>query len=554
MEPHAEGAGNAPHANGITARKPQRQEVVRLPIFAFILGLVSLLIALLASGGLAYQHLSGHPLPGCGGGNVNSGESGVALVAEKHESACATLEVHPMGSLGGIYLGAKGFLAHNVVDKVTPLQAVWPVSFLGATYFASALATWIVIGARGRKVPEIVPWLARLGAATSIVYLIVIVISNKLCPYCITSHIANLVFWLSLEIGIMKVRSLSPKSWKMDRALGAVVAGIATFAICTGALAAMESSHRAGIAEKDRLERESTERELALRVQQAKEAVEKAAAQPQEEKPPWGPPKGFRGRWLLGPKESVVRVVMLTDFQCPDCRTFEGQLMTAYEKNPDKISVSIVEFPFCSDCNKYISKTMHENACWDARAAEAAAIIARNKASLEGQDEDAAANEMFWKMAKWLFSVKGEFDEDTLTQVMPTMGITDVPTFMNVMKGPKTLQLVADDCKWGEVLGLFYTPMMFVNGVEVRGWLNNPQALTQAIDAVLKLNPPPADARSDNPPLVGTKYFEDWKLSKRVSIQPGNPKYVMTTPNAKVDVVIFGDMTEPGTKKAEGQP
>ncbi|HVU65128.1 MAG TPA: hypothetical protein VHC70_14195, partial [Phycisphaerales bacterium] len=196
--------------------------------------------------------------------------------------------------------------------------------------------------------------------------------------------------------------------------------------------------------------------------------------------------------------------------------------------------------------------TMHLNACRAARASEAAAIIAGSAAEEEGKERWPAANEAFWTFAKWLFEIKGDFDDDTLKAKLPTLGFKDTDKFMRIMNGEGTLKIVQNDAKWGEALGLFYTPMMFVNGVEVRGWLTNRAALTQMIDAVAQRNPPPADARNDNPPLVGQKYFEDWLYSPRVNIAPGNPAYVQKTPGAKVDVVVFGDVTEKGTKKLDG--
>ena len=530
------------------AAKSAERSVLRLPVLAYAIGLVGILIALVSSGGLAYQHLSGHPLPGCGGGNVTQQGMGLALTAETKQSACATLEAHPMGSIGGMVMAIKSIASSTDFQKINPLQAVWPVSFLGATYFAAALAAWIVIGVRGRSVPALIPWLARFGAALSILYIVVIIATNKLCPYCIASHIGNLTLWLALEIGMIKARSVVVAGWKWDRAWSAVVAGVAVFAICSGTLAAFEVSHREGLMNADAEAAAKSRRELEEAMRQA---ADKAAAQAMTEKAPWGLPNGFRGRWLLGPKESTVRVVMLTDFQCPDCKAFENQLMAAYNANPGKISISIVHFPMCKDCNPHVGSTMHVNACEAARAAEAVASVAGSIASLDGKPAEPAANEAFFKMAEWLFSITGDFKEADLRAQVTKMGIPNVEAVIKKWKGEETLKLVQDDAKWGEVLGLFYTPMMFVNGVEVRGWLTNPMMLTSMINDAIKINPAPADAKNDNPPLVGMKYFEDWKLAPRVRIPEGNAKYVKKQAGAKVDVVVWGDLTEPGTKELD---
>jgi protein-disulfide isomerase len=547
MQAAVNGASASARLNGAAASTgtAERREL-RLPMWAYVLCLVNILIALVASGGLTVQHISGIPLPGCGAGFTRAGAgNGTEIAAVTHASACATLEVHPMGSLGGML---KFIKSRGQADKIPILEAFWPVSFLGAAYFASALAGWIVIGVRGRKMPALIPWVARLGALVSCVYILVIVVSGKLCPYCIASHAGNLTFWIALEIGMMKARGTLSKGWILDRSLTPVVAAIAVFVMSSGVLYALETRRLDDMIKRDQAEAQRQQDELN---KQLKAAAAQAAEQAKTEKPPWGPPDGFRGRWLLGPKVTTIRVVMLTDFQCPDCRMFEGQAMAALDKYKDKISLSIVHYPMCLDCNPSVSHTMHANACRAARAAEAAAIIAGSEAEGEGKERWPAANEAFWKFAKWLFEIKGDFDDATLKAKLPTMGFPDTEKFMKVMNGDATLKNVQNDAVWGEALGLFYTPMMFVNGVEVRGWLTNPMALTQMIDQVATLNPPPADARNDDPPLVGQKYFEDWKLSPRQTISMGNDAYVMKTPGAKVDVVVWGDVTEKGTKELD---
>ncbi len=474
---------------------------------------------------------------------------GQQLTAQTKQSACAVLEAHPMGSLGGMWTAIAGIYRGVSVDKINPLQAVWPISFLGATYFAAALAAWIVIGWRARRIPALVPWLARLGALASVLYIVVIIVSNKLCPYCIASHIGNLTLWLALEIGMMKARSASFGGWKWDRTWSAVVAGVAVFAMSSGTLAFFEISRRETMIAGDAEAAARTLREIQEAANTAKLAADQDAKKP---KTPWGPPAGFRGRWLLGPAESPVRVVMLTDFLCKDCREFEAVLMAEQAKNPTQISVSIVHFPMCSECNPQVGGTLHPEACKAALAVEAVAAVAGANASLDGKDGPAAANEAFWKMATWAYAIEGEINEKALRGQVAVMGISNPDAVIRAWQGQPALKNVQGDCIWGEALGLFYTPMMFVNGVEVRGWASQRgQALSQAINAAMAAKLPATDARNDAPALVGTKYFEDWKLSPRVQIPPGNPKYIKSAPGAKVDVVVWGDLTEPGTKELD---
>ncbi len=514
---------------------------MRLPRWAYAVGLLAILVAVFGSGALVAKHVFNIPLPGCGGGVVRGGVQGATFGAPEAESACAALEAHPMGSVGGMW---KAIRTGGHADKITVLEAWWPTSFLGFTYFAAGLAAWFVVGVRGRRIPASIPWIVRFGALASLVFIGIILATGKFCPYCITAHAGNLALLLTLEIGMMKARGLSVGG-VFDRSWTPVVAALAIFGVTSGVLGAAEINRLEKLKEDDRAAAAEAARKLG-------EQMKAQAAAAPEEKKPWGP-EGCRGRWLLGPKESSIRVVLLTDFQCPDCRMFEGMAMQSMEKYKDKMSISIVHFPMCLGCNPHVSKTMHENACRAACAAEAAAMIAGSKAELEGQDRWTAANDMFWKMAKWLFEIKGDFTDDVLKAKLPSMGITDIDQFMKIMNGPATLKLVQNDANWGEALGLYYTPMMFVNGVEVRGWLTRPAVLTDMIDAAAAANGPAVDARNDQPPLAATKFFEDWQKSPVMDIPAPAADHVKTSTVAgpKVNVTVFGDFNEPNCKKID---
>ncbi len=499
-------------------------------------------MALYAASALVYSHFTGAVLPGCGTGQP--GGSGTALVASSTPtSSCANNLAHPMGSLGGAWMTAKAVLSGEELPRIRPKDAVWPVSHLGVTYFAAALAGWIVIGIMGRRVGWGVAWLARLGVLMSLVYLATIIhgyVSGKgYCPYCLASHVGNLVMWLSLEIGMFMSRSSVLGAARRGFGWPAVIAGFIAFAGSTAALGALEMAHMAEMEAKDRLEAERTEREIREQAERARAVAEQV--QQQEQKQPWGP-NGFRGRYLIGPEKAPVRLVMFTGYQCPDCRFFETQAEQLLAKHGDKLSMSVFHFPM---------EALHANAMWAARAAEAAGIIAGSKAALEGQDEKKAATDAFWKMHKWLFEVKGSFTRDELVAKLPQLGFTDTEGFLKVMTGGRTEQIVKADSQLGDDLGLYFTPMMFVNGVEVRGWRTNTNALTQAVDAAIAANPPAADARGDRPALASQKYFEDWTNETRRVLPDNKPDRTQGPKDAPVHVLVFGDYNEPNTKKVD---
>lgn len=522
-----------------------RRAVGGLPMWAYLGGLLAILVALTASGSLVWQHLSGKALPGCRAGG---GGGDTTTIAAKAVSACSMLEAHPMGSLGGMWVWIQAKSRGERVEKVTPEQAAWPVSSLGATYFASALAAWVVIGIRHRRVGSVIPWVARLGALISIGYLIVIVVANKPCPYCITSHIANLALVGFLEVGMYLSRSGSSVVAR-DRAWGAVVAAMTVFIGGSGALGAMEAGRREEGARVARVEAEAAAKAIQAKVAADKSAADAQAAQPKPETLPWGT-GGFTGRWVYGPREASVRVVTMTSYQCPHCRVIEDELFRLQEKYKDRMSISQIHFPLCQDCNKFvIGSSPHPNSCWAARAAEAAAIISGSKAALAGGDQAAAANEAFWKMHKWLFSKGGSFTQDELKTALPTLGYTDVDQFIQVMTGPATEKLVRGDTEIAAAVGLQETPMIFINGVEFRGWQQH-GAITSVIEATIAANPPVMGPQNDRPVLAKEKFVEDWRQEKVVNFGQ-EPAGRSTGPtDARAVITMWGDFTEPNTKKA----
>jgi len=63
-------------------------------------------------------------------------------------------------------------------------------------------------------------------------------------------------------------------------------------------------------------------------------------------------------------------------------------------------------------------------------------------------------------------------------------------------------------------MGLTFTPMMFVNGVQVRGY-RAPNVLTRAVDELARQNPPRMTAAADVPPPAFDKLVGDWDAERR---------------------------------------
>lgn len=461
-------------------------------IVAALLGAAVVLSAFLIS-----KHFGGG-LPGCG-----------------PSSGCEALEKTPWGMVPGIR---------------------WPVSFVGFAYFFALLVAWM---AMDRRVPAAVRWLMRVAAAASLLFIGVMLVYRKLCPYCAGVHAVNLtvLFMVEREAWRTARRSLQGgdfMSWALMRKIaGITLSAFLVVSVVLGvANARFQQKQRAG-AEADR--RASTEKILA-------QARTEPAPSSGAEADMWGR-AGFTGRYRLGPEASPIRIVMLTDYQCVDCQRVEGELEEIMASRTD-VSLSVKHYPFCAEavpgvpCNRYV-KTLHAKACWAARAAEAAGIL--------------KGDQGFFKMHRWLFAKKGSFTDADLQAGLREMDLNP-EAFLAVMKGDETLRRVQADCDEGIALGLFFTPMVFVNGVEFKGW-QVAGALRRTIEEVAAKNPPPLTATGDRPVLASLKDIQDWRDQPVRTLAPDTRSWSMGAKNASaapagsrfVDVVLFGDYQEPYT-------
>lgn len=417
--------------------------------------------------------------------------------------ACAASLALVLENLGALSLPGCGEnsgcarAAASVWGKIPGLN--WPLSSVGLAYFLGLLVAFIT---SRNGIPGGLRLLVRLSTLGSVVLMTAMFTNDYVCKYCLVVHALNLLFWLLLEF-LPSARSGS------IRTLG-MVAGC--FAISVGGLLVIEHTYQ-----KDVLEQAEKERE---------ESIEGILPEP-------GRTHTFTGRYHYGPKDAPIHVVMFTDFQCPDCNTIELQVQRLFNERTD-VSLSIKHFPFCTDCNKKMTRNLHPNACWAARAAETAGIL--------------RGNEGFWEMYVWLFQRDGAFSDSELSQGLQQMGYNP-SRFISIMRSGETERLVLADIEEGYALGLHYTPMIFINGKQVRG-VATPNVLYNSVIEIAARNPQPVyDAA---PPDATSKFIEDWRLQRPF------PRFAADTfehangpENATLDILVWGDYREEKTAELD---
>lgn len=379
--------------------------------------------------------------------------------------------------------GGCGDAAASFFGSLRVAGLAWPVSHLGVAFYA-ALGTLVVARGESRGI-------ARVGGAAAIFFLIVSAVEGILCFYCFVAHSGALLYLVSLEL--MRPSAKPRRSF--------AIAG-AAFVIASLALGAAEwaSAKRAS---------QQAERDLDRSVRQAVEA----------------PPQPlFTGRYRIGPEDARVRIVVFSDFQCRDCQWLDREIASVLASRSD-VSYSPKHFPFCRDCNPHVPRTLHANACWAARAAEAGGILA-------GADG-------FFRVHRWLFERGGSFTDAELRSALRDMNF-DEPAFLNALTSDATLALVKADVEEAMALGLSRTPLVYINGVEVRGW-QTPGAIARAAAEVAAAAP----AGPDRPPGALEKFAEDWAAQPVVLADAFSGRHIAGEGDRRI--VVFGDYQDPGT-------
>lgn len=479
---------------------------------SLIIGSISLGVALAASIALAQQHLGGWDLPGCGG-----------------DSPCAQL-------------------SHSFWGKVP--GTAWPISFVGAAYYWGVLIALLVSG--GRLTSEL-RWVVRVGILISLFYIGIMLSEGLTCSYCLASHIGHAIFWIMIE--------LTGRPWHSRTAPHLLMfAGFLGLSILFGVLEAQSQADveaerqkaiediLAGSEAPDANAAPLTETPptptTANANQPAPSAPEKTA-EPSEQAQPantanaeWSRPEMFTGRRLLGPEEALLRIVVFSSFQCRSCQIIENEIETLLEKYPDEINFSMKHFPMGTACNAYTDRDLHPNSCWAARAAEATAIL--------------HGDEAYWDFHHWLFKRRGSFTSEELNAHLDELGY-DRNQFTGVLTGDETLARVQADIREGYEYGLLSTPMVFINGVEFKGW-NLKDGLTRAVDQIVtamrQQGQQPRDAANDRPPLAMQKYVNDFKARRVREIAPDSRPWSRGPEEAPLHVVVWGDYQERLTRVA----
>ncbi len=576
------------------------------------LAILALIFAIGASAALVLKNVAGAALPGCGEGSpcdrvAKSAWGNVAFLAISTASLGLAWFVGLFVWWIGEYLGAKArsllgarggarmvqigvnpkSSSQNAASQTRRQAAGRGIS--GVTSSGSKALDFGSKGPGGGGDTKFVPSLllvgaAMVGAVASLVFLLVMVSEQLFCKYCIAAHGGSLMF----AGCAFALRAIASKRASQDmtptmriggdgriggelrvhrsglEGKGAMIAAAAIAGMMFVGLWSAESRVRsAAKAEAEATLRESIAKattEVADRSSRTNTTSESTATQASSTSVATSGPLGLEGRYRYGPAQAKVRILMWTDYQCPDCKSVEKQLdeVFAYARERNlELNATIRHFPFSTYCNSNLTEDMHPDACFGAFAAEAVGELASAVAADVAQspqvvqaDVAAAKSAAFWATHRWLFDRSGTFTPEQISDFAKTLGV-DGQALIAKMDDEGIRARVKADIAQAIALGLRQTPMVFINGVELKGW-NASDALMRTVKAIEASGPALATAEADKPASAAERFIAEWQNEVPVSLPERYRRRWLGPANATIEVVVVGDYEEQGSAEVDG--
>ncbi|MDZ4828700.1 MAG: thioredoxin domain-containing protein [Phycisphaerae bacterium] len=350
---------------------------------------------------------------------------------------------------------------------------------------------------------------ARAGAFASMGFLGLMVALGSFCVWCAVAHVASLVVWWFVEpsrqaksaVNSVRVGGASVDSRTGLAALGGVtqgvVAGAAVAVAVSIMLGGLDARHRASIVREEARAIEAMAAVAREPTPAPSDSTKPSPAvvpsEPEASALPALSRDRLAGRHTLGSRDARIRVVLFTDYQCPDCARVEQQVEQALAR--PNVAVVVKHFPLCKDCNSGMPMSMHPDACRRAQLAEAAG-------QLGGDDA-------FTKAHRALFAVQPTATADPIEAVVKATGI-DRAALTEAMARPEVIDAVKADVADAIALGVTFTPMVFVNGHEWKWYLVG-GTLAQLVERVGSLADAPVA-----PPEAVAKLVDDWRVAPRI--------------------------------------
>ena len=153
------------------------------------------------------------------------------------------------------------------------------------------------------------------------------------------------------------------------------------------------------------------------------------------------------------PGERAVKVVVFSDFQCPHC----GKVAEFLDKEvpplfDNHVRMVFKHYPMNKDCNGNLSNTLHKYSCYTSALAEAA--------RMQG------GNEAFWQAHDYLFEHRRDVQNLNIAPFSEALGL-DPEQIKKDMNSKEAAKRIWEDVNAGKACKIRGTPSVFVSGRKV---------------------------------------------------------------------------------------
>ena len=149
-------------------------------------------------------------------------------------------------------------------------------------------------------------------------------------------------------------------------------------------------------------------------------------------------------------EEGAATLMVWSDFECAHCRAFgerfESQIRGQLD---DQVRLVFRHYPLSNECNPYVKRPSHPNACQAARLAEAV--------RLQG------GSEKFWEAHDILFGGQSKLKSVTAPALAEQLGL-DADKLLADMDSESVKRRIAEDIEQGRKAGLKATPAIYLDG------------------------------------------------------------------------------------------
>lgn len=159
-------------------------------------------------------------------------------------------------------------------------------------------------------------------------------------------------------------------------------------------------------------------------------------------------------------------------------------------------------------------------------------------------------SDAFFKMHMWLFEEKGKFaNDEALGRGVAAAGLA-WEGFTAKMKSPETLANVKADIEEANSLGIERTPMIFVNGVELKAW-NVAGGLAKMVDDLAAAKLPARGPENDQPPPAMERLLRLFNETAPQKLPDARDDRGFGVAGSGPEIVMWGDYQEKGSREAD---